>query len=219
MPISSQFRALEIPFNQQEAVTDSNAYQQYGKALLDIFLGLIVGLVFFFLLPFVSLMILATSGRPIFFKQQRVGKNGRVFTMIKFRTMRNGVPTIGADRFTRKNDARVIPGGRFMRKARIDELPQIINIIEGKMSVIGPRPERPEIVKELEDVIPGYQQRHAVKPGITGWSQVCNGYSDDMGGHCKKFEYDSYYIRQCSFWLDAIITYKTFAVIFRAMGK
>lgn len=165
----------------------------------------------------VVLIRLESKGKAIY-KQQRVGLNGRVFTLYKFRSMvadaeRNGPVWAG------KNDPRVTRFGRFLRTSRMDELPQLLNILKGEMSLIGPRPERPEFVAQLRERIPHYDFRHMVTPGLTGWAQVMYRYTSSVDEAARKLEYDLYYIKNHSIQLDFAILIKTVISVFRRMGQ
>ncbi len=181
------------------------------KRIFDIMLS-IVGLLITFpiLLVTVVLIVLESEGGWLY-KQQRVGINGSVFMIYKLRTMYNNC----SEGWTERNDPRITMVGRFIRKTRIDEIPQLVNVLKGDMSLIGPRPERPlfesMIVKELH----GFRERTKVKPGITGWAQVNGGYNLS---HAEKLEMDLYYIRNRSFLLDAKILLLTFIVVIAAKG-
>ncbi|MDM8543227.1 sugar transferase [Desulfococcaceae bacterium HSG9] len=157
------------------------------------------------------------SPGPIFFKQKRVGQNERIFTIWKFRSMREDAEKSGAA-WAGEEDPRITRVGRWIRKLRIDELPQIINVFRGEMSLIGPRPERPEFVHDLEREIPYYAVRHYVAPGITGWAQVKYRYGASIADSLKKLEYDIYYIKNMSLILDTRIMLKTIRVIFFGDG-
>ncbi len=158
------------------------------------------------------------SPGPIFFKQKRVGQNERIFTIWKFRSMREDAEKSGAV-WAGEKDPRITRVGRLIRKLRIDELPQIINVFRGEMSLIGPRPERPEFVYELERKIPYYSVRHYVAPGITGWAQVKYRYGASFEDSLKKLEYDIYYIKNMSLILDTRIILKTIRVVFFRDGS
>jgi exopolysaccharide biosynthesis polyprenyl glycosylphosphotransferase len=164
----------------------------------------------------VAIVVKLESKGPIFFRQRRLGKGSRVFTIVKFRTMR----TAGNDfKPTAENDSRVTPFGSFMRKTRIDEIPQVINILRGEMSIVGPRPERPELVEELERAIPFYRQRLLVKPGITGWDQVSGEYhSPSIPDTYKKLQFDLYYVKNRNALLDISIILKTVRTVFARSG-
>lgn len=187
------------------------------KRCLDLSLGLIGLAVSLPVWPLVALGIKIGGKGPVFFRQRRVGKGSRPFTIYKFRTMR----TSGNDfKPTAEKDNRITPLGSFLRKTRIDELPQFINIILGEMSIIGPRPERPELVDELERSIPFYRQRLLVKPGLTGWDQVSGEYhSPSIADTYKKLQFDLYYVKNRSAFLDISILFKTIGTVFARSGR
>lgn len=171
------------------------------------------------LIPPVWLANALTSPGPLFYNQTRVGKAGRPFRVIKFRTMRPDAEAGCGAVWARTDDDRVTPVGRWLRRTRLDELPQVINILRGEMSLIGPRPERPEFVDQLAASIPFYRARHAIRPGITGWAQVRYGYGSSVADARIKLEYDLYYVRHCGFYLDALILLKTAAVMLGLQGR
>jgi len=187
------------------------------KAISDrilAFLMLLISLPFF---PFIALGIKMESKGPIFFKQERIGRNGKPFTMIKFRTMREEGNDFSP---TEEGDGRITKFGAFLRSTRIDEIPQVLNILKGEMSFIGPRPERPEIARRMAEAIPYYQQRHLLKPGVTGWDQVCGEYhSPSIADTKKKLQYDLYYLKNISFSLDVSILCKTIMTMLRRRGR
>ena len=160
----------------------------------------------------VAIAIKLESKGPIFYFQERVGLHGKTFKIIKFRSMRTDAESKGAV-WALENDPRVTSTGRLIRKLRIDEIPQFINILAGEMSMIGPRPERPEFVCQLEQKIPFYSERHLVKPGLTGWAQVCYPYGASFEDAKEKHQYDLYYIKNQSPLLDTIILFDTFRVV------
>nr|WP_245739705.1 sugar transferase [Thermoflavimicrobium dichotomicum] len=168
-------------------------------------------------LPVLLLAMLAIkleSPGPVFYKQERVGLNGRLFSIIKLRSMRTDAEKNGPQ-WAAKNDPRVTRVGKFIRKTRIDEIPQLINILRGDMSLIGPRPERPMFTEQFAKEIPGFKKRLMVKPGLTGWAQVNGGYDATPA---EKFEMDMYYIRNQSFALDLKILLRTVWVVFTGSG-
>lgn len=165
----------------------------------------------------VALIILVTMGRPIFYTQSRVGISGKPFKIYKFRSMVKNSEAKGAQ-FASTNDMRVTKFGAFIRKFRIDELPQFINILKGDMSLIGPRPEQQVFVEQFSEQIPLYQLRHMVRPGITGWAQVSQGYASDVDETKLKLQYDLYYVKHYSFILDLKIVFKTIYTIFTGFG-
>lgn len=193
------------------------------KAIADIFVGIVIGLFTLLLLPFISFGIKLSSPGPIFYKQKRIGQGGRIFYLYKFRSMyaltKDGGAETGGAQFATKNDKRIITVGKFLRKTRLDELPQFINLLKRDITLIGPRPERPEIVKQLESDMPFYPLRHIVKPGLTGWAVINQNYTDTMEKSLQKIQYDLYYIKNQGFLLDLSILLRTINVILRMMGQ
>lgn len=178
-------------------------------------LGLLVGLIFSPIILFGN----AIGNRgPLFYTQERVGKNGKVFKIYKLRSMVTNAETGGAV-FATVNDSRITPFGKFLRKSRIDEVPQFINILKGDMAVIGPRPERPIFVKEIAEIMPFYETRHVVKPGLTGWAQVNYSYGETIQDSLIKLQYDLYYIKHRSVFLDVNITVKTISTVLFYRGQ
>ena len=178
-------------------------------------IGLAVGL---FILPLVIIGNLLGNKGKLFYTQERVGKNGKVFNIVKFRTMIKNAEKSGAV-FATSNDSRVTPFGKIMRKSRIDELPQFYNISKGDMAVIGPRPERPVFVNEIAEVMPFYETRHVIKPGLTGWAQVNYSYGETIDDSLIKLQYDLYYIKHRSLFLDFNILFKTFSTVLFYRGQ
>ncbi len=191
----------------------------FSKRLFDLITSTLLLTLMLPVMLFVALLIKGEGGpaAPVFYTQQRVGLNGRLFSIFKFRSMRTDAEANGAV-WAQQNDTRVTPIGAFMRKYRIDELPQLINILKGDMSFVGPRPERPEFVDELAKVIPYYGDRHQVKPGLTGWAQICFSYGGTTEDAMEKLEYDLYYIKNYSFMLDTVILIQTVEVIVFGQG-
>jgi exopolysaccharide biosynthesis polyprenyl glycosylphosphotransferase len=188
------------------------------KRLLDI-LGALVGLSLMALvLPWVALAILAESGRPVFLRQSRLGQGGRPFNVIKFRTMRQDAEADGQAHWAQQGDPRTTRVGRLLRRTHLDEFPQFWNVLMGEMSLVGPRPERPELVAELEKQIPFYRARLLVKPGIGGWAQVNYGKGASVEGSAEKLEYDLYYIQHRSLAMDLWILIRTAGAIFGLRG-
>jgi lipopolysaccharide/colanic/teichoic acid biosynthesis glycosyltransferase len=159
------------------------------------------------------------NGRPVIFKQQRVGRDEKVFTIYKFRTMREADPGEGGDLYTREGDPRVLRLGGWLRRLRLDELPQLWNVLRGDLSLIGPRAEWVECVERYQKKIPLYHFRHLVKPGITGWAQVNYPYGESEKDAVEKLKYDLYYIRHYSPLLDAMIVLKTVHTMFFGKGR
>jgi sugar transferase (PEP-CTERM system associated) len=177
-------------------------------------IGLLLFLPFF---PIVLLMVRLSSPGPIFFKQTRVGLGGRNFSVYKFRTMRTDAEVEGA-KWATKNDPRVTNVGRFMRKTRLDEVPQLWNVLRGDMGFVGPRPERPEFVPWLSEQIPYFNMRHMIRPGLTGWAQVRYGYGATLEEAREKLEFDLYYIKHMTLGLDLLIMFETVKTIIRRQG-
>lgn len=189
------------------------------KRALDIFwaiLGLFLTLP---LMPIIVLIIKLDSSGPIIFKQIRVGKNGKEFLAMKLRSMTIDAEKNGAQ-WAVKNDPRITRFGKFMRKTRLDEIPQLINVLKGEMSLIGPRPERPEFVKTLSEEIPFYRERLLIKPGLTGWAQLLGpAYGGSKEESLEKLKYDLYYIKNRSLLLDLSIILKTIRVVMGRRGQ
>jgi lipopolysaccharide/colanic/teichoic acid biosynthesis glycosyltransferase len=156
-------------------------------------------------------VIVLESGRPIFYSQVRIGLDGRRFNLLKFRTMRNDAERETGPTWTRKGDTRVTRIGRVLRRLSIDEMPQLVNILRGEMSIVGPRPERPEFVEQFLDYVPRYGDRHRLKTGLTGWAQV-NGLRGEVP-IVERTKYDLYYIENWSLHLDIRIIFKTIRAI------
>jgi sugar transferase (PEP-CTERM system associated) len=163
--------------------------------------------------------IFLESGFPILYRQQRVGQGGRIFTLYKFRSMRNEAESDGTPRWARADDDRTTFVGRFIRKWRIDELPQILNVLKGEMSFVGPRPERPFFVDQLMGQIPFYALRHSAKPGITGWAQVRYRYGASVDDAVEKLQYDLYYVKNRCLFLDLAILLATVEVVLWGKGS
>ena len=153
------------------------------------------------------------SPGPVIFRQERVGRGGRTFECLKFRSMRADAEADGVARWATKGDARITRVGQFMRKTRIDELPQLVNVLRGEMSFVGPRPERPVFVEQLREKVPFYEVRHSVKPGLTGWAQVRYSYGATVEDACRKLQFDLYYVKNNSLLLDVLILLETVRVV------
>jgi len=164
------------------------------------------------------IMIESGIGQPILYRQVRVGEDGRPFQVLKFRSMRTDAEANGKAQWAVKNDSRITKVGGFIRKVRIDELPQIFNVFKGDMSFVGPRPERPEFVGELIDKIPYFAERHRIKPGITGWAQLSYPYGASEKDSLEKLQYDLYYVKNHSLFLDFLILLQTVEVILFSRG-
>ena len=167
----------------------------------------------------VALLIVIEDGRPVFYRQNRVGFGGRVFMLYKFRSMKTDAESAGKAVWAEKDDPRVTRVGRWLRRLRLDELPQLFNVIRGEMSIVGPRPERPEFVEPLARHIPYYHERHYVKPGITGWAQLCYPYGSSNEDAEAKLEFDLYYIKNRSLVFYLIILLQTAEVVLWQKGS
>ena len=192
---------------------------QHIKRLFDVITSAIGLIVLSPLLALITLLVFWDSGRPIIFRQERVGRGSEPFTIYKFRSMKTRVPTDADDLYTRTNDVRITRVGKWLRKLRLDELPQLWNVIRGDMSLIGPRAEWVRCAEIYENKIPSYHFRHLVKPGITGWAQVNYSYGENEEDALQKLKYDLYYIRRYSFRLDAMIVLKTLHIMFWGKGQ
>ena len=191
-----------------------------SKRVLDLAAGLVIFLLAWPLMLLVAAAIMVESGikAPILFHQIRVGLNGKTFRVHKFRSMRTDAEADGVARWATKNDSRITRVGAVIRKTRLDELPQVFNVLLGEMSLVGPRPERPEFVEQLEKEIPFYAERHRVKPGLTGWAQLCYPYGADIEDARNKLEFDLYYVKNASAFLDLIVLLETVEVVLWGKG-
>jgi len=192
----------------------------YGKRMFDVGVSLMLLAAGWPVMLATAVAILAESrGRgTVFYRQQRVGKDGKSFDVLKFRSMRMDAESGGRAQWAAENDHRVTRVGRVIRKYRIDELPQLLNVLKGDMSFVGPRPERPQFVKELSAKIPYYGLRHKVKPGITGWAQICYPYGSSERDALEKLQYDLYYIKNYSLWFDFLIMAQTVYAVLSGRG-
>ncbi|OGS74591.1 MAG: sugar transferase [Flavobacteria bacterium RIFCSPLOWO2_12_FULL_35_11] len=189
----------------------NNLYLAFRR-VLDILFSLIGILIFILLIPFIFVGNLIANKGSLLYTQKRVGKKGKKFKIIKFRTMVENAEENGAE-WAKKNDSRVTAFGRILRKSRMDEIPQFINVLKGDMSLIGPRPERPEFVRMLAKELPFYTIRHVVKPGLSGWAQVMYPYAHSVDDQHKKLMYDLYYIKERNLLMDLKIVIKTISTI------
>ena len=199
-------------------VYNDKSFQVRLKRIADIALSI---LIIFFSLPFIvifSILIYFEDFGPVLYFQKRVGKNGETFTICKLRTMKTNAESKGVQ-WSRKGDKRVTNIGKFLRSTRIDELPQLFSVLIGDMSLIGPRPERPEIDLKLKEKIPFYELRYLVKPGLSGWAQVNFPYGSSIKDSESKLTYDFFYIKNFSFWLDLLIFFKTIRLVSRREGS
>jgi len=199
-------------------VYNDKSFQVRLKRIADIALSI---LIIFFSFPFIvifSILIYFEDFGPVLYFQKRVGKNGETFTICKLRTMKTNAESKGVQ-WSRKGDKRVTNIGKFLRSTRIDELPQLFSVLIGDMSLIGPRPERPEIDLRLKEKIPFYELRYLVKPGLSGWAQVNFPYGSSIKDSESKLTYDFFYIKNFSFWLDLLIFFKTIRLVSRREGS
>ena len=200
--------------------------KQYYDALrivFDMAAALILGAIFVIMLPVVALAIVAESGRPLFIKQKRVGINNKTFNIFKLRTMyaqnESGLAETDGPQLAQTQDSRVTRVGKWLRRFHIDELPQAWNILRRDMNIIGPRPERPEFVDQLQERMPFYSIRHLIRPGLTGWAQVSYSYGSTLEENLVKLEYDLFYMKNRSILLDSVIVLKTVHIVVKAIGK
>lgn len=189
----------------------SRPYRNRYKRVVDVSATILAAPFALAIVAIAGALIVLTMGRPIFFMQPRVGRDGRIFNMLKLRTMtqsNNRKPDT-----TAVNDRRVTPLGRYLRRYRIDEIPQFLNVLRGDMSIIGPRPEQPQLDQAYRREIPGYRERSDVLPGITGWAQVCYGYAGNTDETRQKLTYDLQYVRNLSLRFDIRIALRTVGTI------
>lgn len=198
--------------------SNHNKLYLFFQRLFDIAIAIVGVSMGVILLPFIIIGNFIGNKGPLFYTQERIGKNGHLFKIIKFRTMIKNAEAKGAV-WAKKNDSRITPFGKFLRNTRLDEFPQFINILKGDMSLIGPRPERPHFVRQLSQLLPFYETRHIVKPGLTGWAQVKTKYGASVDDSLLKLQYDLYYIKHRSFLLDANIFIKTLSTIIFYRGQ
>jgi exopolysaccharide biosynthesis polyprenyl glycosylphosphotransferase len=188
------------------------------RRTVSFFVALIVLIICVPLIPIIALAVKLSSSGPVFFRQERVGKNSTVFTVYKFRTMGRDAEAGTGAVWASKNDPRVTRVGRFLRRTRLDEIPQLWNVLKGDMGFVGPRPERPEFVQWLSGKIPYYPMRHIISPGVTGWAQVRYQYGASLEEAKEKLAYDLYYIKHMSLALDLFIMFETIKTIVLRRG-
>ncbi|KMY66535.1 hypothetical protein AAU61_15425 [Desulfocarbo indianensis] len=196
----------------------TNALRRFSKRAFDMglsFVGLLLSLPLSML---TAVAVRLDSAGPIIYRQERVGQYGATFTMYKFRSMQVDAEAQSGPVWAKEDDARVTRVGRFIRKTRLDEIPQMWNVLKGDMSFVGPRPERPHFVASLAQALPFYGERHNVKPGITGWAQVCYPYGSSQAAALEKLNYDLYYIKYSSLSMDLLILIQTFRLLFFGGG-
>lgn len=196
-----------------------NGLYEFLKRSMDIFGGIVGTLIFLIVLPFIAFAIIAETGFPVFYSQPRLGKGAQTFSILKFRTMKQNAEADGQPKIAEENDPRVTKVGNFLRKTRLDELPQFWTVLRGEMSLVGPRAERPELVAEYQKQIPFYRARLLVKPGLTGWAQINYGYVATIKETIVKLEYDLYYIKHRTINLDFSIVLRTIGTVLRRTGR
>ena len=196
-----------------------NIFYLITKRLMDLLVGLLGLLVLIVIFPFVALANLLESGLPIFYTQTRSGRNDHPYELVKFRTMFQDAEKDGQPQWAKENDERVTRVGRVLRKTHLDELPQCLNILQGEMSIVGPRPERPELITMFQKHVPFYRARLLVKPGLTGWAQIHQNYAANVEETNLKLEFDLFYIKHRSMLLDLIILLRTPATVLGFRGR
>ena len=200
-------------------MSHTSLFFEIAKRLFDI-LGGLIGMIFLALVtPFAALATLIDSGRPIFYTQERLGLRGSTFNILKFRTMVQNAEMDGVARPASEHDERITKVGSFLRRSHLDEMPQFINVLRGELSLVGPRAERPEIVKDLQREVPFYRARLLVRPGITGWAQINQNYASGTEENTVKLEYDLYYIQHRNLLMDLSILFNTLKTIFGLKGR
>jgi exopolysaccharide biosynthesis polyprenyl glycosylphosphotransferase len=192
---------------------------EFFKRVIDIIVSIIGMLVFLIIFPLVGIAILFDDGFPIFYKQERLGKGAHSFDIIKFRTMRKDAEKEGTAQMADEQDPRITKVGNFLRVTRIDEVPQFWNVLRGEMSMVGPRAERAQWVSTFEQQIPFYRSRLLVKPGISGWAQINYGYAATVEDTSVKLEYDLYYIKHRSIFMDIIVILRTVGTVLGRKGR
>jgi exopolysaccharide biosynthesis polyprenyl glycosylphosphotransferase len=193
-------------------------YSRFTKRALDIACALVGMLVAIPLVPFIVVLVRRTPG-PVIYRQVRVGESGKLFTIFKFRTMDQAAEAPGTPVYAEENDPRVTPSGRFLRRTHLDEIPQLWNVLKGEMSIVGPRPERPEFVRILETTVPFQARRVLIKPGITGWAQLRCDYASDSESAADRLSYDLWYLRHRNLTVDLAICAKTFTALLFHPGR
>jgi sugar transferase (PEP-CTERM system associated) len=197
---------------------NQGALRTFVKRVFDIVSASILIVLSAPLMVVTALLIKAESRGPVFYRQERVGLNGSTFMVTKFRSMRTDAEKDGKPRWAQANDSRVTRVGQVIRRVRIDELPQLFNVLKGEMSLVGPRPERPFFVQELTQQIPFYAVRHSVKPGVTGWAQVRYHYGATVEDSQEKLQYDLYYVKNHTLFLDLVVLMETVGVVLTGKG-
>jgi exopolysaccharide biosynthesis polyprenyl glycosylphosphotransferase len=214
-------RILETDWILRSFVDDTGVSGTYhiAKRIMDLLGGLIGVLIFLVLLPPIGFLIFMDDGLPIFYRQERLGKGAKPYKIIKFRTMVKDAEMDGTAQWASEGDERITRIGRFLRRTHLDEFPQFLNVLKGEMSLVGPRSERPSLINKLQKDVPFYRARLLVKPGVTGWAQINYGYPETVDETIDKLEYDLYYIKNRTIFLDLRIILGTPATIFGLKGK
>jgi sugar transferase (PEP-CTERM system associated) len=197
---------------------DQSFFRTFSKRLFDLFASLLIFIISSPIMLITAICIYIEDGAPVFYRQERVGKDGHPFMVLKFRSMWNDAEKGMNPQWAQTNDPRVTRVGRIVRKLRIDELPQILNVLKGEMSFVGPRPERPFFVEKLCEEVPYYNERHTIKPGITGLAQVRYQYGASVEDSVQKLQYDLYYVKNNSLFLDFLIMIETLQVVLFGKG-
>jgi lipopolysaccharide/colanic/teichoic acid biosynthesis glycosyltransferase len=217
LPVAYAVRDLGLIANADDSA--GRRLFHVAKRIIDLGLALVSLLGMVLLVPFIALGNALTSPGPLFYRQQRVGRGGEPFVLIKFRTM---VPEAEAENgavWAAEGDPRTTPVGRWLRRTHLDELPQVINVLRGEMSVVGPRPERPQFVGQISGALPIFRARHSVRPGITGWAQIHVRYGNSVDDARLKLAYDLYYVKHASFLLDTVTLLRTFPAMIKLEGN
>jgi exopolysaccharide biosynthesis polyprenyl glycosylphosphotransferase len=188
------------------------------KRIEDIVLSLLLLTLLSWVVCITALLIKIESKGPVLFSQSRLGKRKKEYQIYKFRSMRVDAEKDSGPVWAKTNDDRITRVGKFIRKWRVDEIPQLWNVLKGDMSLVGPRPEREYFINQLEGIIPYYSQRFTVKPGLTGWAQVCYGYGDSVEDAIEKLNYDLFYIKNMSFFMDVVIIFRTVKTVIFGVG-
>lgn len=191
---------------------------RFVKRTVDLLVAILALILLAPVLLAVALAVRVSSSGPVMFRQERLGEGGKLFEMLKYRTMIDGAEKPGVAVWAKADDSRVTPVGQVLRRTRLDELPQFWNVLRGDMSIVGPRPERPEFLELLSEEVPFWTRRHLVKPGITGWAQVRRGYTSDTAGTAEKLAYDLYYLKYRSLLLDIAIVWRTARIVLSGSG-
>jgi sugar transferase (PEP-CTERM system associated) len=193
-------------------------YRTLVKRAFDIVCSTVLILVSAIVMVLTAIAIKLESRGPVFYRQERVGANGKTFKVTKFRSMRTDAEKDGKPVWAAAQDSRVTRIGAIIRRTRIDELPQLFNVLKGEMSLVGPRPERPYFVEQLKQEIPYYSVRHSIKPGVTGWAQVKYQYGSTVEDSAEKLQYDLYYVKNHSLFLDFVVLFETVGVVLTGKG-